>query len=195
MHSLRRLGNARCLSTIPSIYPIPIRSHNFLPPYRNRRRTPLFRSLGVERDRVGGVKTKDDNEPQDYTIRQKMKRIMKRYGAVGFGVYASVYVSFWSAFYVGFANDLIDTSFILGSSGSIHEYVSETLDALTWTENYRDIIKNTPQLTTAAVALLACKIIEPVRWGVTIAITPTVSKMIHDYRKEGRERGGWGGRR
>lgn len=92
-----------------------------------------------------------------------------------------------SAFYVGFANDLIDTSFILGSSGSIHEYVSETLDALTWTENYRDIIKNTPQLTTAAVALLACKIIEPVRWGVTIAITPTVSKMIHDYRKEGRE--------
>ena len=46
-----------------------------------------------QHDRVGGT---DEDSEKNYTVRQKMKRMMKRYGAVGFGVYASVYVSFWS---------------------------------------------------------------------------------------------------
>ncbi|GMH81819.1 hypothetical protein TrST_g8340 [Triparma strigata] len=180
MLSVRPL--VRCLSTGQII---PTRSHNFLPPYRNRRRVPLFLSSfsNKQHDRVGGT---DEDSEKNYTVRQKMKRMMKRYGAVGFGVYASVYVSFWSAFYVGFSYDLIDTSFMIGQSGSIHEYIAETLDNITWTESYRDTIKNTPQLTNAAVALLACKIIEPVRWGVAIALTPIVSKKIRDYRESRR---------
>ena len=39
--------------------------------------------------------------------------------------HSSFFISLHAAFYVGFSYDLIDTSFMIGQSGSIHEYIGE----------------------------------------------------------------------
>lgn len=123
--------------------------------------------------------------------------LFRKYGWTFFGTYMSVYVTTLVSLYACIDTGLLDPTTIANidlpwhaPSGtaaqdadvrefhSTAEFVGSYLEKFAWTKQYASYVTKNPHTTNLALAWIATKLTEPIRLAVTIAILPSVSKMI-----------------
>jgi hypothetical protein len=123
--------------------------------------------------------------------------LFRKYGWTFFGTYMSVYVTTLISLYVSIDTGLLDPTTIANidlpwhaPSGtaaqdadvrefhSTAEFVGSYLEKFAWTKQYAPYVTKNPHTTNLALAWIATKLTEPIRLAVTLAILPSVSKMI-----------------
>ena len=101
-----------------------------------------------------------------------IKGLMKEYGKVGFATYGVVYVGTLSVMYIAASTHLVEGA--------------DATQFLSWTglDQWLDIKEMNPKKSSFALAWILTKIVEPLRLGFTIAITPTISRLLGQRRDE-----------
>jgi len=96
----------------------------------------------------------------------KLRELWTKYGAVGIGTYAGVYVGTLATLYVA-----IDTGYLVAVDAvALARYLH--------LDTFMDFSNVNPKASNFTLAWLLTKIIEPLRLGVTIAITPAIARKL-----------------
>ena len=113
--------------------------------------------------------------------------MIKLYGPVFIGSYLSIYVSTLGLMFAGVQSGLLDPVSLLdflGVSGdqssakSTVDAVVEFMENHTLTNPYASFVAKNPSLANLAVAWIAVKFTEPIRFAITLSITPRVARFV-----------------
>ena len=147
--------------------------------------------------------TDSDEEAKQSTLRERMHErrekgraaakkgalkagdLLKTYGPVFIGTYLGVYLSTLGVLYLGVETGVLDPANLLSlvtsnedSVKSTAEIITEFLDHYPWTKPYSPVVARNPQMANFAVAWIATKFTEPIRFGVTVAIVPKLARTL-----------------
>jgi len=110
--------------------------------------------------------------------------MIRLYGPVFLGTYFCVYVATLGSLFMGVESGVLDPVHVMQSWGvgegteSTVQFVVDWMKSHTLTEPYAETVKKNPELGNLAVAWIAVKFTEPVRFAVTLALTPRVARAI-----------------
>jgi Protein of unknown function (DUF1279) len=113
--------------------------------------------------------------------------MIKLYGPVFIGTYASVYLTTLGLLFTGVESGVLDPVSIIGmihSSESTTEtlstvdFVLNFMNKYTMTQPYTYIIQDYPSAANFAIAWIAVKFTEPVRLGIALSVTPRVARYL-----------------
>ena len=115
---------------------------------------------------------------------QTFGSMLKRYGPVFVGTYFTVYVSTLLTLFGGVESGVLDPVVLfqwLGQSGggeavSTVHLVVDWMEQHSWTAPYAPYVEKNPSMANLAVAWIAVKFTEPIRFGLTLGITPRVAR-------------------
>lgn len=146
--------------------------------------------------------TSATNEPADHTFRERMearrdkgreaaskganslREMVRRYGAVFIGTYFTVYFSTLGLLFFGIESGALDPAYVMSwvssenDAKSTVQVVTEFMDHYPWTQPYVSYVENNPEVANLAVAWIAVKFTEPIRFGTTVAIVPRLSRYL-----------------
>mmetsp|Transcript_3823 Transcript_3823/g.3432 ORF Transcript_3823/g.3432 Transcript_3823/m.3432 type:complete len:222 (-) Transcript_3823:64-729(-) len=125
--------------------------------------------------------TSDDIAPVSYdslSIKDKFKYMWKKYGVVAIGTYFGLYVTTLGSIFLSLDYDLFNSaSFGLDPNTAIKK-VCDLFLIVTGSSSLPDFIHNNPKVGTFAIAWVMTKFTEPIRLGLTLAVLPTVAKLL-----------------
>ena len=112
--------------------------------------------------------------------------MMRKYGPIFIGTYAAVYLTTLGTFFVGVDSGFLDPAYLFSLFGHVDageakntvDLVVDWMKTHSWTEPYAPFMERNPHLANLAVAWIAVKFTEPVRAGVSLALTPRVSHAL-----------------
>lgn len=112
--------------------------------------------------------------------------MLRKYGPVFVGTYASVYLTTLGSLFAIVQSGLLDPAYLFNLLGHVDagetkntvDLVVEWMKNHSFTEPYAPFMERNPYLANLAVAWIAVKFTEPVRAGVSLAITPRVSRAL-----------------
>jgi len=112
--------------------------------------------------------------------------MMRKYGPVFIGTYAAVYLTTLGTLFVGVDSGLLDPAHLFSLFGHVDageakntvELVVDWMKNHSLTEPYAPFMERNPHLANLAVAWIAVKFTEPVRAGLSLALTPRVSRAL-----------------
>lgn len=131
------------------------------------------------------------------------KGMMKQYGPVFFGTYFAIYCSTVFGLFMSVQSGHLDVMYIIslitGSSSptdpggvadpdTIEEAKSTVLSLVEFLESYTltrpvaPMVEEYPSIGNLAIAWIATKFTEPIRFGATVALTPTIARYF-GYKK------------
>jgi len=131
------------------------------------------------------------------------KGMMKQYGPVFFGTYFTIYCSTVFGLFMSVQSGHLDVMYIIslitGSSSptdpggvadpeTIEEAKSTVLSLVEFLESYTltrpvaPMVEEYPSIGNFAIAWIATKFTEPIRFGATVAFTPTIARYL-GYKK------------
>lgn len=120
-----------------------------------------------------------------------MGAMFKKYGPVFVGTYFTVYMSTLAALFAGVETGVLDPVVLFswlgqdggdGAASTVH-LVVDWMKNHTFTEPYASYVEKNPSVANLAVAWIAVKFTEPIRFAVTLALTPRVARSL-GYRTE-----------
>jgi hypothetical protein len=141
------------------------------------------------------VTNDDEGEPQ----KNSFQAMFRRYGKVFVGAYLAVYVSTVLGLFMSVQSGQLDAMYIMslltGTSApadpggvadpdTIKEAadamndIVELLESYTLTRPVAPMVEQYPWTANLAIAWIATKFTEPIRFGVTVVVTPTIAKMF-----------------
>jgi hypothetical protein len=110
--------------------------------------------------------------------------MFRRYGAVFGGTYFTVYFSTLGLFFLGIESGALDPAYIMSwvssepDAKSTVQVVIEFMDHYPWTRPYVPMVESNPEVANLAVAWIAVKFTEPIRFGTTVAIVPRLARYL-----------------
>jgi hypothetical protein len=143
------------------------------------------------------VADSDSLTKENKNVKGSFVGLFQKYGWTFFGTYMSIYVTTLVSLYASIDTGLLDPTTIANidlpwhaPSGtaaqdadvrefhSTAEFVGSYLEKFSWTKQYASYATQNPHTTNLALAWIATKLTEPIRLAVTLAILPSVSKMV-----------------
>lgn len=143
------------------------------------------------------VADSDSLTKENKNVKGSFVGLFRKYGWTFFGTYMSIYVTTLVSLYASIDTGLLDPTTIANidlpwhaPSGtaaqdadvrefhSTAEFVGSYLEKFSWTKQYASYVTQNPHTTNLALAWIATKLTEPIRLAVTLAILPSVSKML-----------------
>jgi hypothetical protein len=122
---------------------------------------------------------------------QTFGSMLQRYGPVFVGTYFTVYVSTLVTLFGGVESGVLDPVVLfqwLGQSGagdgggeevvSTVHLVVDWMEQHSWTSPYAPYVEKNPSMANLAVAWIAVKFTEPIRFGLTLGVTPRVARYL-----------------
>eukprot|EP00429_Kryptoperidinium_foliaceum_P099893 CAMPEP_0176233632 /NCGR_PEP_ID=MMETSP0121_2-20121125/25922_1 /TAXON_ID=160619 /ORGANISM="Kryptoperidinium foliaceum, Strain CCMP 1326" /LENGTH=266 /DNA_ID=CAMNT_0017573027 /DNA_START=20 /DNA_END=817 /DNA_ORIENTATION=+ len=113
-----------------------------------------------------------------------LSEMVRRYGAVFVGTYFTVYVSTLGVLFLGIESGVLDPAYVMSwvssepDAKSTVEVVTDFMGHYPWTRPYVPYIESNPEVANLAVAWIAVKFTEPIRFGTTVAIVPRLSRYL-----------------
>jgi hypothetical protein len=113
-----------------------------------------------------------------------LSEMFRRYGAVFIGTYFTVYFSTLGVFFLGIESGALDPAYVMSwvssepDAKSTVQVVTEIMDHYPWTRPYVPVVESNPKVANLAVAWIAVKFTEPIRFGTTVAIVPRLSRYL-----------------
>lgn len=144
----------------------------------------------------------DDNEKKDQLepVKPTFRSMVRKYGPIFVGTYLTVYVSTWASLFAGIESGLLDPAYILsfftssthGADGetvlTTADLILEVLNKYSWTQPAVPFVEKYPSVANLAVAWIATKPTEPIRFGVTVMVLPRVARALgYDDQKVTKE--------
>ncbi|OQR90543.1 hypothetical protein THRCLA_22538 [Thraustotheca clavata] len=125
----------------------------------------------------------------------KLKALWKEYGVVAVGTYLSIYGVVLGSMYAAIETGVLSTKKEEPRKEGEPESTESSLNIVTatnkmmdWTNSigigqYLDIPEVNSKTSAFLVAWVATKFTEPLRFGLTLMITPRVARLLRRYRK------------
>jgi len=113
-----------------------------------------------------------------------MGGMARQYGPVFVGAYGTLYLATLGSIYGGIQSGALDPVVLMDwihppegeSAASTVHVVVEWMEHYSFTKPYAPVVEKHPYVANLAVAWIATKFTEPIRFGVTLAITPRVAR-------------------
>jgi len=153
-----------------------------------------FKNKKEESDTVQITKD-DEEEPQKNSFRA----MFRRYGKVFVGTYFAVYVSTVLGLFMSVQSGHLDAMYIMSlltgtsapadpggvadpatikEAADAMKEIVELLESYTLTRPVAPMVEQYPWTANLAIAWIATKFTEPIRFGLTVVVTPTIAKMF-----------------
>ena len=128
-----------------------------------------------------------------------MGGMIRKYGPVFVGTYATVYFSTLALLFAGVESGVLDPIVLfswLGQGGgaegagaeSTVQLVVDFMESHSFTQPYAHVIEKNPSVANLAVAWIAVKFTEPIRLGVSLTATPRVARYLgYNAKPDGEE--------
>jgi len=130
---------------------------------------------------------------------KSMGGMIRKYGPVFVGTYATVYFSTLALLFAGVESGALDPIVLFGWLGqgggaegagaeSTVQLVVDFMESHSLTQPYAHVIEKNPSVANLAVAWIAVKFTEPIRLAVSLAATPRVARYLgYNPRPDGEE--------
>ena len=111
-----------------------------------------------------------------------IRGMIQRYGPVFVGTYGTLYLSTLALLFGGVESGALDPVVLFqwlgqdGNADSTVQLVVEFMDKYEWTKPYAHVVERNPSVANLAVAWIAVKFTEPIRLGLSVAITPRLAR-------------------
>ena len=129
-----------------------------------------------ERNNVTDNKLKAGQQPQ-------FKQLWQKYGYLSIGFYVGLYLTTLSGIFISLDFDLFRAStFGFDPIESVKKFC-DYVEYLTGSVSLPAYIRENPRVGTFAIAWVMTKFTEPLRLAFTIAIMPTVAKLVSNFRR------------
>lgn len=102
-----------------------------------------------------------------------IKKLWKKYGMYGVGIYFGVYFGTIGLFYLALSSSLVSAKDAI--------FVFKTLGV----DRFMDLTELNPKAGNFALAWILTKLVEPLRLGFTILITPPISRLLRARSSDG----------
>ncbi|VEU40601.1 unnamed protein product [Pseudo-nitzschia multistriata] len=137
----------------------------------------------------------DIETPDEFSF----KAMMKKYGVVFFGTYFAIYCSTVLGLFMSVQSGHLDVMYIIslitGTSSptdpggvadpetileakSTVKHLVEFLESYTLTKPVAPMVEEYPSIGNLAIAWIATKFTEPIRFGATVALTPPIARFV-----------------
>jgi hypothetical protein len=133
--------------------------------------------------------------------KQTFRSMLRQYGPVFIGTYGVVYVSTVCGLFMGIQSGILDAASIMAylsgtasstadaggvdvdpdtiqSAASTMTYMVEFLEYYSWTKPLAPIVQENPWTANFGIAWIMTKFTEPIRFGMTVAVTPSIAKKL-----------------
>jgi hypothetical protein len=133
--------------------------------------------------------------------KQSFRSMLRQYGPVFIGTYGVVYVSTVFGLFMGVQSGILDATSVMDylsgtasstadaggadvdpdiiqSAASTMTYMVEFLEYYSWTKPLAPIVQENPWTANFGIAWIMTKFTEPVRFGITVAVTPSIAKKL-----------------
>jgi len=131
-------------------------------------------------------KTQVGHKETSSTVKDGFKTLWKKYGYVAIGTYLSIYVVTLSSIFLSLDFDLFNAgTFGFDPNAAVFK-VCDLFETVTGSKALPAYIKENPRVGTFAIAWVMTKFTEPIRFGVTLAIVPKISRMLKMTGTEGK---------
>lgn len=110
--------------------------------------------------------------------------MIRRYGPVFVGTYFTVYVSTLGSLWGLVETGVVDPAYVISwiadaeDKKTTAEFIADFLSHYTLTNRLVPIVESNPSMANLAVAWIAVKFTEPLRFGVTMAIVPSLARAL-----------------
>jgi hypothetical protein len=134
---------------------------------------------------------KDDNNHKSKPAEKATFRSMVRqYGPLFITTYLTVYVSTVFGFYLGIASGTLDPAYLLSfitssaenadpdAAVNSVEVIKEMLNKYSWTQPAVPFVEKHPWAANLGVAWVVTKPTEPIRFGLTVGLTPLLARAL-----------------
>ena len=133
-----------------------------------------------ERMEAGREKSREVASKGAHSLRD----MVRRYGAVFIGTYFTVYFTTLGVLFLGIESGALDPLYVMSwvssdeDMKSTVQVVTEFMDHYPWTRPYVPYVESNPEVANLAVAWIAVKFTEPIRFGATVAIVPRLARYL-----------------
>lgn len=140
-----------------------------VPPKTLREKLADQRERGTEAAKHGATSFKD---------------MVSRYGPVFVGTYFGVYVTTLGSLWALVESGLVDPAYVISwiaeaeDKKTTAEFIADFLGHYTLTTRFVPIVESNPSMANLAVAWIAVKFTEPIRFGLTVAIVPRLARKL-----------------
>lgn len=133
--------------------------------------------------------------------KQSFRSMLRQYGPIFIGTYGVVYVSTVFGLFMGIQSGILDATSIMDylsgttsstadaggvdvnpdtiqSAASTMTYMVEFLEYYSWTKPLAPIVQENPWTANFGIAWIMTKFTEPIRFGLAVAVTPSIAKKI-----------------
>jgi hypothetical protein len=133
--------------------------------------------------------------------KQSFRSMVRQYGPVFIGTYGVVYVSTVFGLFMGVQSGVLDATSIMAylsgtasstpagaggvddpdtiqSAASTMTYMVDFLEYYSWTKPLAPIVQENPWTANFGIAWIMTKFTEPIRFGITVAVTPSIAKKL-----------------
>lgn len=164
------LRNLRPILLSKHVALIPISNHSKLQQLQQRFSTTITNNQQQQQQQ----QPKDD-DPENLDVskaqgfKAKVTIFWKKYGMIGIVIYFGIYFATLGSLYLALSAGLFNAADVIES---VKRY------GLGWLIHTEEISPSAQKATTFAVAWLLAKLTEPLRFAITLAITPYIAKLI-----------------
>jgi len=158
--------------------------------------------VSAETGSAGAAASKSDSEEklnstskEEQPAKPTFKGMVRQYGPLFVSTYLVVYVSTVFGFYLGIESGLLDPAYLMSFITSVPdptdadpdtvEKASNSVEAIVrwlnqheWTKPAAPYVEKYPWAANFGVAWIATKPTEPIRFGFTVAILPTLARTL-----------------
>mmetsp|Transcript_35019 Transcript_35019/g.84744 ORF Transcript_35019/g.84744 Transcript_35019/m.84744 type:complete len:266 (-) Transcript_35019:1362-2159(-) len=127
-------------------------------------------------------KHKEEAGDSKLSTNPTFKTMVRNYGPLFIGTYFAVYFSTWGSIFAGIESGAFDPAYILSfivdnnDSKTTAQLVLDLLKKYPWTQPAVPYVEANPSVANLAVAWIATKPTEPIRFGITVAALPRLGR-------------------
>jgi len=143
---------------------------------------PSSDSSASKKDDEKDEKPKEETGDSNVSTNPTFKTMVRNYGPLFIGTYFAVYFSTWGSIFAGIESGAFDPAYILSfivdnnDSKTTAELVLDILKKYPWTQPAVPYVEANPSVANLAVAWIATKPTEPIRFGITVAALPRLGR-------------------
>jgi hypothetical protein len=106
------------------------------------------------------------------------RQLWDKYGYISIGFYVSLYVTTLSSIFMALDFDLFRAStFGLDPIESVKKFC-DIVENVTGSTKLPGFIRENPRVGTFAIAWIMTKFTEPIRFGITLAVVPSIARLL-----------------
>ncbi|KAJ1414927.1 hypothetical protein B484DRAFT_434847 [Ochromonadaceae sp. CCMP2298] len=116
--------------------------------------------------------------PVEVSFKDKVTGMWKNYGKLAIGTYLCIYVGTLSSLFMALDYHVFNAATFGFDPLQAIDKVCDIYEGVTGSASLPEYIRENPRVGTFAVAWVMCKFTEPLRLATTVAIVPSVSRLI-----------------